>query len=166
MRLASPALLAIIPLAVMSCGRDPGVGPPVLRAGRDECAACGMSIHDMRCAAALIVEDRGRRDARLFDDIGCLLDAERARGTEPRILERYVRDYAGDAWVRASDAVFLVTDEAGLRTPMGSGIAAFADRDAAEGARARHGGQVVGYDALHALRRARVEQRRPAPGGG
>lgn len=166
MRCACPALLALASLAVVSCGRDAGVGPPVLRAGRDECAACGMSIYDVRCAAARIVEVRGRRDAQLFDDIGCLLDAERTPGTEPRVVERYVRDYAGAEWVRASDAVFLATDGSGLRTPMGSGIAAFADRAGAEAARARHGGEIVGYDALEALRRARVGERRVAPRGG
>lgn len=162
--------LVIIPAAVgllaAGCGRAELTGPPELRPGRDECAECGMLIHDERSAGAVLVERDGRREHLLFDDVGCMLDHERQGGGTLRILERFARDYRGGGWLGTDQAAFLMTESDLLRTPMGSGIAAFADRAAAEAAEREFGGEVMDYAALADARRAWLgELRGPSPGG-
>lgn len=148
-----------------ACERDGLSGPPTLRLGRDECAECGMAIHDEPASAAIMVEQDGRRDYLLFDDIGCLLDLERSRGTDLRVVGRFVHDHAGGGWLIGEAAVFLVTDGSTLRTPMASGLAAFADQAAAELGQKQYGGEVQRFSELVETRRARAEARRKAAGG-
>jgi nitrous oxide reductase accessory protein NosL len=155
------ACLWVIP----ACDRTRQVGPPDIRPGRDECRECGMIIADVRCSSALIADRDGRRESTLFDDIGCMLDAEREHAAEFRIMGRFVHDYSTRAWVEADSAVFLLADRGSLPTPMGSGIGAFADRAQAEEARERLGGKVLDYAGLKEARRSRMEERRGAPGG-
>ncbi len=156
----SLVLPALTLLALAGCESDVLQGPPELRLGRDECAECGMLISEDRCAAALLIEDRGRREHLLFDDIGCLLDLERD-GLEPRtVVERFARDYAQRGWVATPQAHFLLTDPQKLITPMASGLVAFAQRDEAEQALAAHGGKLLDFNALSEARRAWLEQRR------
>ncbi len=161
-RLAAMFLLGVS--ALTACTRDERTGPPTLRLGRDECAECGMAIHEERTAAAMLIDRDGRRDYLLFDDIGCLLDIERSRGTELKVLDRFVHDYAANAWTRAESAVFLCTDGSTLLTPMASGLAAYVDRAGAEADQRQFGGKVLDFDALAAWRKARMEERRAAPG--
>lgn len=98
-----------------ACQRDTPTEPPTLRLGSDECAECGMSIHDEAASAAILVERDGRRAFLLFDDIGCLLDLERSRGSERIVLARFVHDHEGSGWLAAENAVFLATDGSTLQ---------------------------------------------------
>lgn len=149
---------------VAACGRDTLTGPPTLRLGRDECAECGMAIHEERSAAAMLIDRDGRRDHLLFDDIGCLLDIERSKGSELKVLERFVHDHAGDAWLRAENAFFLGTDGSTLHTPMASGLAAYADRAGADAGLRKFGGEVLAFGSLAAWRNTRMEERRAERG--
>jgi nitrous oxide reductase accessory protein NosL len=75
----------------------------------------------------------------LFDDIGCLVAAVRAR---PADDAHYWFHDAGDGdWITGVSPVFMVS--ARLRTPMGGGIAAYRDRAEAEREAARHAGRVI-----------------------
>jgi nitrous oxide reductase accessory protein NosL len=153
----SLGMLALLALPMLAaCDWDDLNGPPTLRLGRDECAECGMAI---------LVEQDGRRDYLLFDDIGCLVDLERAREGELRVVGRFVHDHNGGGWTAGDTAVYLVTDGSTLRTPMASGLAAFADKAGAERGQTRYGGEVRGFSGLVEARRAWAETRRKSSGG-
>lgn len=137
---------------------DPGerTGPPELRLGRDQCAECGMLIMEDRCSSATLVEDRGRRAYRLFDDIGCMLDDLRENPADVTVIDRFVHDHGTRAWIRAADAVFLSADPTSLHTPMGTGMVAFAARDDAHALHAIHGGEILDETAISAARARRL----------
>lgn len=144
---------AVITLAC--CQSSVLTGPPSLKLGRDQCAECGMLVSDQRCAASLLVDSDGRREHLIYDDIGCMLDAEQKAASN--IVERHVRDYANDGWVVAQQAAFLLADPSTLPTPMGSGIVAFAVPASAEAEARKRGGVVVDFAALASTRvRARI----------
>ncbi|CAG1000940.1 hypothetical protein PHYC_02876 [Phycisphaerales bacterium] len=131
-------LLACVLLGGAGCEGDPLTGPPEMRLGRDECFECGMLISEERCSSAAIIERDGHREAALFDDIGCELSAER-QADGITVVERWVHDHDSKTWVRADQARFLYTDK--VRTPMNSGIIAFADE-----ARARNRAGELGVE--------------------
>jgi hypothetical protein len=124
-----------------------------------------MAIHDEPASAAMLVEQGGRRDHLLFDDIGCMLDLERSRENELSVVGRFVHDHIGGGWLAGETAVFLVTDGSTLRTPMASGLAAFSDQAAAEVGQKQYGGEVQRFSQLVKTRRAWAESRRKAAGG-
>ena len=135
---ARVGVMGVVVLAT-ACGRQVADAPPEPRAGRDECAHCGMMISDTRCSAALMVERGAGRESLLFDDIGCLLDYRKDRaGAE---LE-FVRGYREGRWIRASQARYLCVESDRLRTPMGSGIIALETDASAAAACAQFGGSV------------------------
>lgn len=146
------ASACVLPLA--ACQRPPMSGPPEVALGRVECAECGMLIVEDRCSAALLLDDRGRRDYAHYDDIGCLLDHERTGLDGRKVLERHVHDYATRAWINADTAWFLFTDPDSLRTPMGTGIGAFGTADGATAMQQTVGGKVLG---LRDLAKERAE---------
>lgn len=156
-RRAPLVLAALVFGTPAACDRRPLAGPPDLRTGRDECAECGMLINDERFAAGALIDDRGRRAHRVFDDIGCLMDWERD-GSAP-IIDRFVRDADGSGWLNARDAVILFAEASALRTPMGTGIGAYATAAAADAARARHGGQALTFADAAAKRAAWMRHR-------
>jgi len=151
--------LSVLP----ACGRQDLSGPPQIRLGRDECAACGMIISDDRCSSALLVEREGRREHVLFDDLGCMLDQERENGVRDRVVQAFVHDYGTGAWSAADSAVFIFGAGDAVRTPMGSGIVAFATQERAEAEQRRSGGEVMGAAALAVARREWMESRYGKP---
>jgi hypothetical protein len=91
------------------------------------------------------------RDARVFDDIGCMLDALRQETASP--LTIWMQDAAGGGWIDADDAVFVTAP--GLRTPMNGGVLAYRDVAAAEKTAATQRGEVVrSFDELAARKGA------------
>lgn len=150
--LATAGLL-LASFAVAGCSRPDADGPPALRLGRDECAECGMLVGEDRCSCGAIVERDGRREHALFDDIGCMLDSRDDRTNGLRFAAMFVHDHGTKEWIRADAAWFMVTDPGSLRTPMGSGVVAFATRAAAETAAGKHGGRVADYAGLDEARR-------------
>jgi copper chaperone NosL len=135
-----------------ACQGPPLSGPPTLHPGRDECAQCGMIINETKCSSALLIEEGRERAHRVFDDVGCMLDYEKEHGG---ILSRFVHDYASGAWIDAGAGTFLVAPEGRLATPMGSGIIAFAQRDAAEQKQRDTGGELTALDGLVGAKSAR-----------
>lgn len=164
----SIAFLLLCLAAACGCGSNELEGPPELRLGRDECGECGMLVGEDRFSSALLVDRRGLREHIVYDDIGCMLDAEVEHQSEWKVIERFVHDRATRAWLPAGRASFLFADSASLQTPMGSGIAAYSDKAAAERDRERHGGRVLGLDELAEARKAWKKARLspPAPEAG
>lgn len=147
-------------LLLSGCGRDELTGPPSLRLGRDMCEACGMLVNEDRCSSGLLVDRDGRRNHLLFDDIGCMIDYERGMGNQLHVLSRYLHDHATKAWVLDEQAHFVLADDRQLRTPMSSGIIAFAHPASAGEAAERYAGRTVTYAELQQLRARQAEERR------
>ena len=158
-------VIAAATAGLSSCGGAPLSGPPELKLGRSECAECNMLISEDRCSCGLLVDDNGHREYLLYDDIGCMLDSERAGLDGRTVVERYVHDHTSKAWVVADQAAFVMVDPKALPTPMGSGIVAFASRANADAAAAKHAGKVLDYRALGEARRLWMEERYGRPDG-
>jgi copper chaperone NosL len=124
--------LVVASLFMAACAARVPSGPPEIRLGVDACEGCRMTISDARYAAAVSGDQDGEARVLAFDDIGCLARWEsRSSGFVPR--RRWVHDRTRGDWIDASAAVFARS--ATWATPMGSGLAAFADgRDAGPGA--------------------------------
>ncbi len=133
MKTAAIALAAAF--LVAACAARP-VGPPEIVLDRSVCSHCGMLISERIYAAALRTTDGGEQ---VFDDLGCLLAALRKPGSADARV--WVHDATGAGWIDGPSALFVASPS--LRTPMAGGIAAFADRAAAERLAAQHGTAVV-----------------------
>lgn len=161
------ACVALAALSLFSaCERSILTGPPELRLGRSECGECGMLISEDRCSSALLIDAKGHREHVLYDDIGCMLDAERRGLDGAVVVERYVHDYDTRSWLEAGAAHFVACERDSLQTPMGSGLVAFGTADAAAGAAKAHRGRVLDYTSLAAFRKSWMEERFGKPGGG
>lgn len=154
---------AIGMLLLSACSVEPLSGPPEVKLGRSECAACGMIISEERCSSALLVDLEGRREHRLYDDIGCMLDDEGDVGLEGVVLQRFVHDHDTRAWVEANLATFVLVERDAIPTPMGSGIVAYATREAAERSVAANAGQTHDYPSAAVARRDWMHRRITRP---
>lgn len=112
-----------------------------------------MLIAEERSAGALLVDRDGRRDYLHFDDIGCLLDFSSDPERTGTVTEVYVHDHESRAWIDAEAASYVCAEPGAIRTPMGSGIAAFGSRETADGMAGSVGGVVLDYAGV-AQRRA------------
>jgi nitrous oxide reductase accessory protein NosL len=160
-RIGLLALATLLP----GCSRQDLSGPPELRIGRDECGECGMIVSEDRCSSALLVEQGGRREHILFDDIGCMLDYERDKSDRFIPVDAFVHDHGTKAWLRAADASFLYADRTKLLTPMGTGIVAFAASADARSIQQEVGGEVMDYAGLAIARRDWMWARYGKPAG-
>lgn len=134
------ALCSVAAILIAGCGRGDDLGPPNIHFGQDTCHACGMIIEDERYAAAVVsVTAGGEVDRRTFDDVGEMLEEAPAAGA--KAVRRYVRDAATRQWLDADKATFAKVRD--LQTPMGSGIAAYADPAAARAAIEARGGSLL-----------------------
>jgi copper chaperone NosL len=161
---ADPLRRARLPLAAIpvvlaaACARGPSDGPPTVHFGQDVCETCTMIVSEQRFASAVVAGD-GRRDALVFDDVGCLFAWEESHPETP-VRARWVHDHDGPDWVRAESAWYLRSPE--VRSPMGSGVAAFAGEAAARVLGRERGGDVLGWESL---RRRAAEEKLVAPPG-
>lgn len=106
--------------------------PPIVRVGVDACDRCRMIVSDERYAAARWLPDEVAF-AR-YDDIGCLLAdlaSGRRRGGEGGEAPGgvWVHDHGTGQWIDARTAAYVRAEN--LETPMASGLAAFAETEAA-----------------------------------
>jgi len=127
---------AVLTAIGAACGVGPE-GPPHIEVDRTPCAHCGMLISEPLYAAAY---RSPRSEPRVFDDIGCLVDAA-AREPRADALRFWFHDAATAVWIDGTDAVFV--SSAMLRTPMGGGLVAFRDPAAAREAATRQQGRVL-----------------------
>ncbi|HEX2838718.1 MAG TPA: nitrous oxide reductase accessory protein NosL [Phycisphaerales bacterium] len=151
-------------IVLVSCGRSVLTGPPELRLGRDECRECGMLINEDRCSSASIIEVQGVSEYAMFDDIGCMFDYHRAM-SDGVVRMAFVHDHGSRAWVGSHAAHYLYCESEKVKTPMGSGLIAFASGADAEAARAEHGGRVLSESDAAAARRVWMEGKWGVPEG-
>ena len=125
-------------LVLTACGGEPQPVPIVY--DEDACSHCRMAVSQPAFAAELVTPGG---QVELFDDLGCLAAWLREH-PPPAGSGLFVADYESHDWFAAPDATYLVSPE--LPTPMGSGLAAFHDRSAAETLAAQLGGRLLTWE--------------------
>lgn len=142
-------LAVLLVLVAVGCGAPPAdpLAPPEILYGEDVCDECGMIIDDERFAAAVIVSVGGETEPRRFDDIGDMI-AYAERQPELEVLRWYVHDLETLDWLDATTAHYVRADPARLPTPMGFGLAAFAESARAEAFAMETEGDVLGFEEL------------------
>ena len=136
MPLARIRSLLTILLVSAACGSH-SEAPPEIVVDRTACSHCTMLISEPRYAAAYRAPGG---EAKVFDDIACLLEAARAEAISE--LRFWFRDGNDGEWIDGETAVFVASPE--FRTPMGGGIIAYRDRAGAETAARTFRGEVIG----------------------
>ena len=119
---------------------DAELRPPVMHYGEDACDICSMIISEDRFSSAITVRRGSRVSHLLFDDVGEMLAAPRPAADEMRW---WSHDAGTRQWIDAETAVFLFSEK--LMTPMGTGVAAYATKEAAEQARTVWPGEIVEF---------------------
>jgi nitrous oxide reductase accessory protein NosL len=112
-------------------------GPPEIVIDGTACSHCGMLVSELTYAAAY--QARGEA-ARVFDDIGCMVEAMRRE--KAASIAAWVQDAGGGGWIDADAAVFVAAPD--IRTPMNGGVLAYADRQGGEAASTAHGRRLIG----------------------
>lgn len=128
------------PLVLQGCGGEAASvdQPPEIAYGRETCDRCGMIISEARFAAGLVPE---RGEVLLFDDTGEMIATVQEQGLASRRV--WVHDYATEAWGDGTTASYIVSPT--VMTPMGTGVATFLERPAAEAFAAANQGTVMAW---------------------
>lgn len=134
-RLALTLLAVSAAIGVAACGVRAD-GPPPIVVDRTACSHCGMLISEPLYAAAYQAPGE---QPRVFDDIGCLLNAARAASRQD--LRFWFHDAGSGDWVDGTAATFVGSSE--IRTPMGGGFIAFRDAAAAQQAAFHYHASIV-----------------------
>ncbi|MCB1131536.1 MAG: nitrous oxide reductase accessory protein NosL [Verrucomicrobiae bacterium] len=117
-------------------------GPVAIDYGRDACDSCRMTLVDRRFGTEFVT---AKGKVYKFDDVNCLLDfMEEERASAGNA---YVVNFAKEnELLEVENAVFLKHPQ--LRTPMNSGLAAFATKANAEttGRELGGNGEVIGWE--------------------
>lgn len=116
----SKFLIFAVALAALACSG--GLKPVDIEEG-DMCSLCRMAISEKQFAAEIVTDDAVMK----FDDIGCMLRYRKEKGVNAKSAV-YVADSQTKSWLKAEDAFFT---KSSMKTPMGSGIVAFASADKA-----------------------------------
>jgi copper chaperone NosL len=110
-------------LAQAGCGSADDL--PTVVADRTACSNCKMLVSEVVYATAFRVDGEDQ----VFDDLGCMLDK---LSSDPTLKpeKMWVRDQLRDEWIPTHQAHYVYSKT--LKTPMGFGYAAYADRNHAE----------------------------------
>jgi copper chaperone NosL len=129
-------------LWLTGCGAEsPSDTPPEIRYGADVCDQCSMIISEPKYAASYVTTSG---EVRRFDDVGELLAYDAIHKETVHIY--WVHDYTSEEWIRADAATFVFNQ--GLNTPMGWGLAAFANESDATQLIHEQGGTSVTWATL------------------
>lgn len=140
-RLAGYASFFIFAILLAACSQSNSEPqPPDMAYGRDLCEACGMIISEAKFAAATVTID-GKPHK--FDDAGEMFTFH-TKHTELQVRAWFVHDYNSQKWIPAPTAFYVMSKE--IQSPMGAGIAAFADKSTAETFAARFNVKVLTFD--------------------
>ena len=123
MRKAFRYIAVLTALGLIGCSSD--LRPVDIENG-DMCSFCRMAISEKQFAAEMITAEES---VLKFDDVGCLLRYLKARADAPNAAAIYVADSDNKKWLKAEDAFFVRSTT--VKTPMGSGIIAFASAEKA-----------------------------------
>jgi copper chaperone NosL len=120
--------------------------PPTIAYGRDMCDACGMIISEAKFAAATVLSD-GK--ALKFDDAGEMFTYH-AKHPELQVRVWFVHDYNTQNWINGQSAFYVVAKD--IKSPMGTGVAAFADKSAAETFAAKFNVKIMSFDEIRMMK--------------
>lgn len=123
MRKASRTIL-VFAFLLAACGSS-AVKPVDIEAN-DMCSFCRMAISEKQYAAEIIDQEE---NVIKFDDIGCMLHYMEGSTTKPKPAAIFVTDVETRSWLPADKAFFARPPN--VKTPMGSGIVAFASKEKA-----------------------------------
>ncbi|MEZ4637031.1 MAG: nitrous oxide reductase accessory protein NosL [Caldilineaceae bacterium] len=142
-------IIIIIIVLLAGCAAssvDPAT-PPTIVYGEDVCDRCGMIIEDERFAAGVVVAVReGHYEHRIFDDIGDMLAYAADKAAQTPIHAYYVHDYDSKNWIDGETAFYVRSSQ--IHSPMGYGLAAFAEQSSAEMKAAEWEGEVIELSTL------------------
>jgi copper chaperone NosL len=133
--------IGVLTALLAGCGRGDDSSPPEIRYGEDLCSVCGMILSDPRYASAALTTD----DVALFDDIGELIEWRR-KHPSLQVRISYVHDHTTKQWIRADSATFVKSPA--VASPMGHGIAAFANAQQAAAFEHASGGEIRTFEEL------------------
>jgi copper chaperone NosL len=130
---------AVVLTTGAGCGDDAEAAdkPPKVAYGEDQCDRCKMIVSEERFAAGLVPK-KGK--ARIFDDAGELIMTLQEEGNGLGKRRAWVHDYDTKQWIDASTASFV--DSHKVVSPMGTGVAAFGTREAADAFASQNAGTV------------------------
>ncbi len=135
-------MITIILLSLAACRQSVDLeAPPEILYGEDVCTECSMIINEARFAASYVTTSG---DVRRFDDIGGMLVHDQKMQEAVHIY--WVHDLNTEEWINANSATFVLSRN--LNTPMGWGVAAFADSADAAAYVAANEGVSTTYAAL------------------
>lgn len=135
-------LLAFVATTLAGCGGDAKADqPPEIKYGVDTCSRCHMIISEEKYAAGLVASDGTNM---IFDDIGELIVTVQQEGINDRRV--WVHDFDSVKWIDGTTAFYVDSQE--LMTPMGMGVVAFSQRDAADRLAAEKNGIVRDWQTL------------------
>lgn len=116
-------LAIVLVVLLTACGGADSVdNPPEILYGQDVCSNCNMIISEENYASAYWTTDG---EARRFDDMGEMLQFIQSNSEER--ASTWVHDVNSAQWLRAEDAWIVMN--AGLMTPMGTGVVAVANEE-------------------------------------
>lgn len=116
-----PLKISLFLLVFLMACTSGGMSPLPIEDG-DMCSFCKMAISQKQFAAEIVTDDER---VLKFDDVGCLLHYREQAGASVSNVAIFVTDHESRQWLKAEDAYF--TRSKTIKTPMGSGILAFAD---------------------------------------
>lgn len=129
-------------LLLGGCDERDLVAPPRIQYGDAVCDQCNMIISEERWATVTIIESERGPEPKLFDDFNCQVNYE-VDNPNHTVLARWSHSHATSEWFRTEEAHFVASPS--IRTPMGSGFAAFASPDEAEPLLAETDGESMAF---------------------
>jgi copper chaperone NosL len=102
-----------------------------------------MAISEKQYAAEFIDKDS---EPYKFDDIGCMIRYVKGNQNKDTIAAYFVVDFDSQSWVKAEEAHYVRSSE--FKTPMSGGMVAFKDKSKADGAVAKHQGELLSFSDL------------------
>ena len=130
-------IAAVVTLVASAACRVNVGGPPHIEVDRTPCTYCGMLISEELFAAAYRTPGS---DARVFDDIGCLLSSAK-REANSGAIRFWFHDASTGNWIPGTEATLVRVDR--RRTPMSGGVVAYRQAADAQRAALEQRGQVI-----------------------
>jgi len=146
-QIAFYVLLFTFAFLLGACAQQSGEPqPPNIAYGRDMCDACGMIISEAKFAAATVMTDGKTLK---FDDAGEMFTYH-AKHPELQVRVWFVHDYNTQNWINGQSAFYVVAKD--IKSPMGTGVAAFADKSAAETFAAKFNVKIMSFDEIRMMK--------------
>jgi len=118
----SVTALALSPIFLTACSKEPDEGPAEVRWDRETCERCLMAIGDRNFAAQLRGAAPGETPkVHKFDDLGCaVIWLDQQSWKDNPEVEIWVNDYQNGEWIDARQAFYVINQ----LSPMNYGLGA------------------------------------------